>query len=208
MADWEIKLDEQQIRRVSQMLYAFPDKTRTVLGNAIRRGLTATRVQAEKEIRERYDISAGNLRTYKNIFQHPVFNSNDGVVGEISFAGGKIPLYRYHVVPKNRVNTSRFANGYGGAKVPRQTSAADLKETGLVPRPSAFVARFQSGHVGLFMVTERGKEGAKDKMKELYGFDIADMLDYEDARENILDRAQEVVAERIDHELYRMLNGF
>lgn len=208
MADWGIKLNEQQVQNVSKMLYSFPDKTRTVLSNAIRRGLTATRVQAEKEIRERYDISAGNLRTYKNVFQHPVFNSNDGVVGEISFAGGKIPLYRYHVVPQNRVNTSRFANGYGGALVPRKTSAADLKENGMVPRPAAFVARFQSGHVGLFKAVERGKDGKKDKLREFYGFSVADMLDYEDARENVLDRAQEVVAERIDQELYRVLNGF
>lgn len=208
MAGWEIKLDEQQVQRVSRLLYEFPDKTRTVLRNAITRGLTATRVQAEKEIKQRYAISATNLRTYKSIFQKPIFMMNDGVVGEITFAGGKVPLYRYTVRPKDRINTTRFANGHSGAKIPRKTSAMDAIEAGMVPRPGGFVARFQSGHVGLFHRTGGVTANGKDKLKEYYGFSIADMLDYDEAKEAVSERASEIVERNIDHELWRIMNGF
>lgn len=204
----QVQLDQQQIEHISRMLYTAPEKTRIVLTRAFNRGLAAARTQAEQEIRKRYDIKAGDLRTYKTITMKRAQQFGDEVVGEISFAGGKIPLYRFHPSPRNRVYTNRFVNGRSGWRVTGPVKAADARESGMQSRPAAFIATFKSGHTGIFRRTGGKTSTGKDKLKEYYGFSVEDMLDYPDAREAVQERALEITSKRLDHELLRILSTF
>lgn len=202
----DIQLDQRQVEHVNTILYEVPDKSRTVFRNAILRGMVAAKTQAKKEIKQRYDITTGNLRTYETMKER-VFDFNDGVVGHLSFSGGKIPLFRFH--PSRRVDarTGRFANKKkSGFKVPKKLSAADLIGK-MQPRPAGFIATFASGHTGIFKRMGSKTRTGKYKIEEYWGFSVADMLDYPEARENVQERAEEIVGRRIDHELMRILGG-
>lgn len=204
----QVQLDQRQIEHINRMLYTAPEKTRIVLTRAFNRGLAAARTQAEQEIRKRYDIKAADLRTYKTITMRRAQQFGDEVVGDISFAGGKIPLYRFHPSPRTRQYTRKFVNGRSGWRITKAVKAADTREGGLKPRPAAFIATFKSGHTGIFKRISETTSSGKDKLKEYYGFSVEDMLDYPDAREAVQERMVEITSKRLDHELLRILSSF
>lgn len=199
-----VEVDERQLERVNTLLKAAPEKALLVYKRAFLRGIGVVRTQASKEIRARYDISASNLEPNQTIRQR-LDVGTDGVVGEILFAGGKIPLYRFHPSPKNRRYTTRYVSGVGGWRVTTDVSAADTRGD-MLRRRTAFIATFQSGHTGIFSRTGEKTASGKSKVREWYGYSVADMLDYPEAREAIQERAAEVVQDRVDHELLRALD--
>lgn len=202
-----VSIDTAQIDRVNAVLHAVPERALSVYERAIRRGLTAGRTQARKEIRERYDISDASLtekHTY-NTFREKVQRDGSGVVGYIDFAGAKIPLYRFHPAPKARTYTTRYVNGYSGWRVTTDVSAADVRGQ-MIRRRTAFIATFPSGHTGIFSRTGGESKTGKEAIRELWGFSVRDMLDYDPAREAVQDRMAETTQKRIDHELLRALD--
>ena len=206
MVNVEVNIDERQVQHINNMLYQTPDKAKTVFRNSLTRGMTAAKTQATKEIRTRYDIKTGNLRTEQTV-KTRFIDEGDAVSGEVSFSGGKIPLCRFHPSPAVRKYTNRFVNGRGGWRVTAPVSAADLRGN-MLARPEAFIATFASGHTGMFRRTGRKTNTGKPEIKEYWGFSVADMLDYPEAREAVQKRAEEITAKRLDHELMRMLNGY
>lgn len=203
----EVKLDPEQIQRVNTILYSMPGKAKTVFSAAIKRGLESGRKQAEQEIKERYDITTANMRTYKTVKLKSPRMQGDEVVGEILFSGAKIPLYRFHPSPKYRKYTNEYVNGYGGWRKTSPVKASDVKGV-WKNLTKGFIATFQSGHTGIFYRTGDTTGTGKDELAEYWGFSIEDMLDYEPARENITDKMSETVEKRVEQELYRVLNGF
>lgn len=199
-----VSIRRDQVEHVNSVLHSAPEKALTVYRRAFGRGLDAARVQASKEIRQRYDISDGNLRTYQNITSK-VETAADGVVGYINFASAKIPLYRFHPSPAQRKYTTRYVNKIGGWRVTTDISAADTRGA-MLRRTTAFIATFQSGHTGIFSRTGEKTASGKPKLREWYGYSVKDMLDYPEAREAIQERAAEIVQNRIDHELLRALD--
>lgn len=208
-----VEIDQRQLERVNTVLKTAPEKALLIYRRAFQRGLGAVRTQASKEIRARYDIPAQNLEPNQTIRQKLDVGS-DGVVGEILFAGGKIPLYRFHPSPKNRRYTTRFVNGIGGWRVTTDVSAADNRGQ-MLRRTTAFIATFSNGHTGIFERTgdwtNKDDSGNKTKaskpaIRELWGYSVADMLNYGPVIDALQDRAEEVVSKRVDHELLRALD--
>ncbi|MDO5784722.1 MAG: phage tail protein [Eubacteriales bacterium] len=208
MPDVNITIDEAQVAHVNKMLHTMPDKAKIVFRNAMNRGLIAARTQAAKEIKERYDIKTGNLRTYQTIKLRRAGQAGSDIVGEITFSGTKIPLYRFHPSPATRRYTNRYVNGKAGAKITAPVSATDARESGKHKLNRGFIATFSSGHTGIFYRTNGKTRTGKTKLKEYFGFSVADMLAYEPAMDAVYERAQEITSKSIDHELYRILNGF
>lgn len=209
-------IDHTQLRHVNTLLVSMPEKALGVYERAIRRGLEAGRVQAYREIRERYDIPLASL-TQKHsyyTFSHRTRRDSSGVIGYISFAGSKIPLYRFHPSPKERQYTTKYVNGVGGWRITTNVSAADNKGQ-MLHRRAAFIATMPNGHEGIFKRTggwthtkdARGTrtKASKPEIREYFSYSVRDMLDYVPAREAIQERAAEIIRKRIDHELLRAL---
>lgn len=208
MLNVHVEIDPTVVEHVNRMLAKTPDKAKIVFRNAINRGLTAGRTQAEKEIKARYAITTGNLNHYKTVRLKQAGQSGSDVAGEIEFAGTKIPVYKFSPRPKTRGYTSKFVNGRCGWRINRSVGATDIRESGHKSFPGGFIATFKSGHTGIFKRTGGKTKNGKPKIREYWGPSAADMLDYEPAREAVLDRAAEITNKRMDQELYRILNGF
>lgn len=199
-----VTISQEQVDHVNSVLRAAPEKALTVYRRAFGRALDASKVQASKETRKRYDIPDARLRTYQTV-QSRVETAADGVIGHINFASAKIPLYRFHPSPAQRKYTTRYVNGVSGWRITTDVSAADNRGA-MLRRHTAFIATFQSGHTGIFSRTGEETASGKDKLKEWSGYSVKDMLDYPEAREAIQERAAEIVRSRVDHELLRALD--
>ena len=114
-----------------------------------------------------------------------------GVVGMVSFAGYKIPLYRFNVSPTLPVQRATV-------------SAAVLAESGRTPFAHAFIAKMKSGHTGMF---ERDGTG-RLPITEFMGPSAAQMAANSVVVEQVEEKAQEVINKRIEHEITRILNGY
>lgn len=94
--------------RAEKMLAGIPGGTEKAVKSAMSRAVSNMRSGYVKEVQKKYDISGANLRTDKNIKCRYSYASGS-VTATVTFAGKKIPLYRYNgTTPKiPKYDTSR-----------------------------------------------------------------------------------------------------
>ena len=183
-----IEITSDTIERVETLLAGVPKGAERAFSNAINRGLSHTKTQAFKQVKQVYAVKQGDLDAATKTRVEKVSTGN--LAGYISFSGVKIPLYKFNVSPKEP--------GTG-----RKVRAGVMQGGGAV-FDDAFIARMSNGHTGIFERVTSKRFPIEEKM----GLSAAQMV----ARENIIDKlteeAQEKVDERLKHEIDRILNGY
>lgn len=202
------------IDRASKLLAGIPNGFEKALRSAASRTASAVRTESTKAIRERYDITAENIRAKKNV-SVKVTSSSAGTVATVKFKGTKIPLYRYNgTSPVNpTVDTSKTTYVYiNGVKKPVHPSVAasahQLKGTAPKKFQGAFVAEMKSGHIGIFERTGGVTANGNDEIKEIQGSSVPQMLGNKQVQENVVKTAVSTFDKRLDHEITRILNGW
>lgn len=212
-----LELSVEQLDRLETLLYGIPNGVNTAESNAFNRGLTAGKTEANKQIRQRYAISAGNVSANSKV---TLRRSSGGGNAAIEFAGPKIPLFKFKPSPGNRSYTGTRipvpvrGDGEDGNPVWRMVfkntnvKGMDAKASGYKSGKNWFIANFKSGHTGIFKRTGGSTENNRAEIREIWGFAVADMLDYEPAREAVEKRVEEVVGQRLEHEIGRLLSRY
>lgn len=185
-----IEVSEQTIDRIRTILAGVENADKKVLKNAMARALMAGKTEAKKQAVSVYHIKPGEFNQnsyikYKGIKHH----AEGEMIGEIEFAGSPIPLIRYKVTPT----------------MPRKgkTAAAVLKSNAPIPfnrKNDVHVLQMESGHIGIF----KGEDG---KLKELYAPSTPKMIENAEVKMKIEERVNEVLNNRIEHEIKRLLSG-
>lgn len=206
MGGVKIEIDQSKIDHVNTVLRGAPEKIKGVFRRAMERGVTAGKEQASREVRKRYDIREADVDKYSTVFGGV---GMDGTVGYIRYWGKKIPLYNFHTSPERRKYTNRYVNRRSGWRVTSPVRAADSREKGMRDFPRGFIAtmygRWGRPHTGIYFRTGEKTKTGKPKLRQYWSYSIADMLNYEPAREAIRARGREIVEKNIDHELMRVL---
>ena len=210
-----INLSIEQLERAKKLLYGIPNGVKSAESNAFNRGLAAGKTEANKQIRQRYAIAAGNVSKYSKV---TLRRSSGGGEAAIEFSGPKIPLFKFKPSPSARTYTGQRIpvpiQGDGEDSVWRtvfknaRVRGMDAKASGYKSGERWFIANFASGHTGIFKRTEESTENGKAKIEEIWGFAVADMLDYEPAKEAVAEKIQDVVGRRLEHEIGRILSRY
>lgn len=185
-----IEITNEQIERVNLILSGVPNGVEKALKSVIQRANNTVRAEAIKGISEVYAITRQNIRAETTINVRTK-QSDGGIIGTVSFAGYKIPLYRFNVSPTLPVQHAIV-------------SAAVMKDNGRTPFEQAFIAKMKSGHTGMF---ERDGT-ARLPITEFMGPSTAQMAANSVVLEQVEEKAQTVVNNRIEHEITRILNGY
>lgn len=211
----KVELSCEQLSRVEKLLYGIPNAVETAESNAFNRGLTAGKTEANKQIRQRYAISSGMVSRFEKV---TLRRSSGGGDAAIEFSGTKIPIFKFKPSPQSRSYNSKripvVIRGEGRDAVWRlvfknhAVKAMDIKGTGYHTGPKWFIANFKSGHTGIFKRTGEITSGNKPEIREIWGPSVADMLDYEPAKEAVAERVQEIVNQRLEHEIGRILSRY
>ena len=199
-----IEVSEQTINRIHAILAGVENADKKVLKPALTRGLMAGKTAAGKAVRQTYHISAGDFNSRGYMKYNSVSQGGDGIVGSIEYSGGVIPLIRFKVSP----NTP---------KRKKTPSAAVLKASSLVKfgrENNVFVQQMESGHIGIFerksgeYSASRGSGQNKhtEKLKELLSPAVPQMVGNDEVMQTVEERVNEVINQRIDHEIERLLN--
>lgn len=182
-----IEITSETIERVEALLSGIPRGAERALSNAINRGLSKVKTGATKRVRQVYTVQSSALTSAANTKINKASANN--LAGFVSFAGYKIPLYKFKVTPK--------ASGTG-----RQVKASVMKGGGTAFE-NAWIADMNS-RTGVF---ER-ETARRFPAEEIMGLSAAQMVGNERVISEVEGEAQAVINERIEHEIDRILNGY
>lgn len=198
---------EDVIDRAAKLLAGIPDGVDRAFESAMGRAISHMRTDSARVIRERYDITAGNVKANQNIFVK-LDRKKGRLNAEIKFSGGKVRLvefggFSFHGLRYE--DTSRWVHVRinGERKTVRPNVSAkghQLKMT--LPREfhNAFAANL-GGHTGMF-------ENDGGQIKEVMGSSVPQMLGSDSVKEKLSQEAMDKFEERLEHEIMARLNGW
>lgn len=185
-----IEITSDAIERANTLLAGIPKGAEKVFSLSLNRGLTRVKTQALEQIKAVYTVNSTALNAATRINVNKASTGN--LAGYVSFSGVKIPLYKFKVTP------TKPATG-------KQVRAAVKKGGSGTPFEDAFIAEMNSnGHTGVFERVGRSRFPTEEKM----GLSAAQMVGNEEIIDSLEEEAQELVNERIIHEMNRILNGY
>ena len=207
------------LERAEGLLAGIPNGIEKALNSAMSRAAAHLRTVSTRAVRERYAISAANIRAEELVTI--AYTYQNGVQAYVSFAGDRIPLYRFDGArpAQPASDTSRLvpvmlglgADGEGKWRMVHPGAAAYghvLKSTSPKRFPFAFVAKMGSGHTGIFVRTGGMTSGSKDELEELYGPSVPQMLGSREVSERLSEEAMESFEKSLDQYVYALLNGY
>lgn len=211
---------EDALERAERLLEGIPNGIERALNSAMSRAAAHLRTVSTRAVRERYAISAANIRAEELVTI--AYTYQNGVQAYVSFAGDRIPLYRFDgsgpAAPT--YDTSRLvpvrlgigADGEGKWRLVHPSAAAYghvLKSTSPKQFQNAFVAKMGStGHTGIFERTGGMTSNDLDEIEELYGPSIPQMLGNAEVAERLANEAVESFEKSLDQYVYALLNGY
>lgn len=203
----------QVLDKAARLLAGIDGGIEQAVKSAMPRAVSHLRTSSAKAIREKYAISAANLKAGETV--HVKYAYQNGVQAVITFSGHKIPLYRYDgaspALPTLDTGTwaAAMIEGKWRKVHPSLTASGhQLKNTPPKQLPGAFVARMRSGHVGIFQRTGSSAAQGGDALEEIMGSSVPQMLGDEQAAETLAQETLELLEKRLNHEALRILNGW
>lgn len=182
-----IEITSETIERAQTLLAGIPKGAERAFSNAINRAVSHAKTQAFKEVKQVYTVKQSDL-TSKT--QTKVQKASTGSpVGFVSFAGVKLPLYKFNTTPKSPIKG-------------RNVWAEVMKGSGTT-FDRAFIADMGKG-MGVFeRITSK-----RYPTEQLMGLSTAQMVQNEGIIDQMTQDAQQKFDERLNHEIERILNGY
>ena len=176
-----VKLD-----RIAAVLAGIPGGMREAIDNALKRAAARSKTEAGRYVANEYTMSQGNVR--KNVQVRTDATGGGGSVSlNIVFRGTAIKLIEF------KTRASKTGGVY-----------AQVKKGGGGTLGSAFEASMKSGHKNIF-----ARVGTKRlPIEGKYGPSVPSMIANETIVESMTETVREEFDRRIEHEVYRLLNGF
>lgn len=209
------QVGSRSVERAELLLAGMPGAVDKAVRSAIGRTAKKVRTQSSRRIREQYAISNANLRMEENVKISYSYRPGDGMDATLQFRGSKIPLHRYDGASPagptyDRSQTMRVHTSAGWRIVSPGVAAAghQLKSTTPTRFTDAFVARFRSGHTGIFERTGGVTSSGADEIRELMGSSVPQMLGNEEVLERLSEDAGLEFDARMTHEVDAFLNGW
>lgn len=183
----DIKVDTKEIERITTLLSDIPNGMEKATSNAINRTMQTSRTAAVRKVRETYDIRAKDIRSTITIKRA----GGSGLTGSMISRGSTIPLIKFRVSP-NKPSPKR-----------RKPIIASVKKSGGTLK-GAFVPQLSSGYAGVF--TRVGL--SRLPIKELYGPSAPQMIGEKSVIEEVENKAEETMIQRMSHEAVRLLGRY
>lgn len=204
----DIEVSQETTNRLHAILSGLGKADEKVLKPAMQRGLTAGRAAFSKQIKSTYYVSTSVFTKYSHIGYKKVEMRSDGLIGSIEYAGTVIPLIKFNATPQKAT--------YGKSPV----KAAVKNGESQVELANAFTAQMPNGHIGIYERKgtwrmdgrlNKKKENTdtkhNEKIKQLYGPSVPRMAENAVVLKTVEDRVNEVINNRMEHEIDRILNG-
>lgn len=183
-----IEIDAKQLEHAEAVLRHIPGGVEKAIVAALNRSAEGARTAAVKKVRERYYVKAGDVS--KTIKIHKASPNNPFVI--IRSTGSPMALSKFSITPTKPQPRRK-----------KPIAARVLKSSGKKIIPGAFVAKMDSGHIGVFFRVGRSRL----PIQQRYGPSVPQMLGHSSVVTHVEEMAKERLEERLNHEIERLLRG-
>lgn len=205
---------QEAIDRATRILAGVQGGVERAVRSAMSKAVARLQRSNVKAVRERYAISAVNIRENENV--QVTYTYDSGVQAYVRFGGQRIPLYRFDgATPSQptRDTSGRLpvmtGEDHWRLVYPSVPAAGHvLKGTSPTRFESAFVARMPNGHVGIYERTGGMTSGGKDEIEELFGPSVPQMLGSEAVEKVLVDDAMQSFEKDLNHSVMAILSGY
>lgn len=206
-----ITLSSDQLKRAEEALKHIADGMPKAAARAINRAAEGGRTAAVKKITQEYTITPGRIRQKVEI--RPKATA-DSLLARVYVLGKPLPLSYFKTKPKSVPR-----------KRPSNPLFAKVKQSGGGPIRKVFLAKMDSGHVGVFArsknkrmtkgknIRKSGKRAGKKiggkrwALIQEYGPSLPQMMGNTTVTKYIEKKAQEVLDKRLEREINHLLRG-
>lgn len=205
---------QDAVDRAARLLAGVEGGVQKAVRSAVSKAVARLRRSNVNAVRERYAISAANVREGENV--QVTYTYDNGVQAYVRFSGARIPLFRFDgASPRQPTkDTSGRLPVMSGEEHWRlmypgvAASGHVLKSTSPYGFERAFVAKMSSGHTGIFERTGGMTSSGKDEIEELFGPSVPQMLGSEDVEKVLADEAMKSFEKDLDHDVLAILSGY
>ncbi|QHJ79162.1 MAG: hypothetical protein [Caudoviricetes sp.] len=160
-------------------------EARLAASRAINRASQSSRTQATKEVRKDYIIKAGRVNSIAKVRR----SNSSNLEAEVNWSGEMIPLHEFRVKPKKQNNSKRRRP---------QVQAQISKKSGY--------ATYKGTYIGSSGFVWKRKTVKRLPVRAILGPAVAHLLNADAVKQRIMDRAEEILDKRLEHEINRMLS--
>lgn len=206
--------DQGAVDRAAKLLAGVEGGVEKAVRSAMTKAVKRLQKANVNAVRERYAISAANIRENENV--RVSYSYDSGVQATVRFSGARIPLFRFDgASPRQptRDTSGRlpvmFGEDHWRMLYPSVAASGHaLKSTSPTRFERAFVARMGTGHLGIFERTGGMTSRGKDELEELFGPSVPQMLGSEDVEKTLADEAMQSFEKDLDHDVLAILSGY
>ena len=220
----QLNISIPDVKEVQAQMVTAKNKAPLAVQRAINSTIKQVSRDVGKEAKQKYIISQPEVRKTLHLKKA----TKKDLTGVVSSRDDKKPrLYGFKVTPKD-VRTAPWPGNQPPSAEPQEDGeeqeansgnakpefyAARIKKrvkeknlTGNSGRSKAFVAKMKSGHIGVFERMKGTKtKGGKEKLAELYGMSIPDMVKSRDVAFEIQQKGQTFLEEQVQTEIRRVM---
>ena len=200
-------------RRAELLLGNIPGASDRVIRKAAEKAAAFLRTESRRLVRKRYAISAANLRDSDTASVR--YSVWDGAGVTVTYAGYKIPLYRYEGTTPKRpgVNSGQkkvaaiIAGRWRSIYPSLSAQAHVFKATSPYRLFDAFVATMPNGHTGIFERNGGKSQSGGDAISELMGLSVPQMIGNAEVRDELSKRVVDKFNEVLELLIAESLRG-
>ena len=220
----QLNISIPDVKEVQAQMVTAKNKAPLAVQRAINSTIKQVSRDVGKEAKQKYIISQPEVRKTLHLKKA----TKKDLTGVVSSRDDKKPrLYGFKVTPKD-VRTAPWPGNQPPSAEPQEDGeeqeansgnakpefyAARIKKrvkeknlTGNSGRSKAFVAKMKSGHIGVFERMKGTKtKGGKEKLAELYGMSIPDMVKSRDVAFEIQQKGQTFLQAQVQTEIRRVM---
>jgi hypothetical protein len=167
-----------------------PKKVGLILSRAVNRSTANVKSNMAKKARENYLVASAAVKSTIDITKATSTNPT----ARVRSVGKKISESKFKISPTEPRPSNPPKAGY---------KVQIRRDSGLKVVPHGFLARMESGHLGMFMRASK----SRFPIKELKGPAIPEMVGRKNTMQFIEDEATKMLNSRVEHELQRELGA-
>lgn len=220
----QLNISIPDVKEVQAQMVTAKNKAPLAVQRAINSTIKQVSRDVGKEAKQKYIISQPEVRKTLHLKKA----TKKHLTGVVSSRDDKKPrLYGFKVTPKDvrtapwpgnqpplaepqedgeeqEANSGNAKPEFYAARIKKRVKEKNL--TGNSGRSKAFVAKMKSGHIGVFERMKGTKtKGGKEKLAELYGMSIPDMVKSRDVAFEIQQKGQTFLEEQVQTEIRRVM---
>lgn len=199
-----VEVEREQLKKLQKTFKKTPEQIPKVIKTAINKAMPQVKKEVAEETKTRYTVSKKGVKEHIYTEKKATVSSLTGV---LTFKGQKVKMIKFKTSPATYSPERSHKLKHHKAKI--LLSGSLKKLSGNDKSSKAFIAKMQSGHIGVFerlkgVPSKSNKK--REKIKEIVALSVPQMFNNDEIKVKTMQGAADSITKNIMKETERILN--